>query len=466
MSKIYFLSYFAGGGGASLGAKMLGFKTLGIEIESEIAAVYQENIGDVVKSDVRSVDPYNLPIPFPEERLRRGDKLIVQYSPPCQEDSNANRKGDPYSSRANILRDIFWHLDVLQPDAIFLENVSGYINSKSGVFHDFCEFLRQRNYIIDYSVVDAADFGIPQNRERLILRAWQPQYKVKPLRKTHERNPVSDQLSLFNETPKLPWIGWYEAIADLIPNLKKTHLTNNQKARVEEKFSVTKYKFLIDTKNTRQGKSTIRPGDSPAFCVVSSGIPKALLVQRIGYSLHPQAREALTPSLTVMASWAEERKNYLNCVLDGEVYSLNHLTLARFQSFPDWYKWSSSTKVNVKIIEYWRALNFNMQQIINLSNLPSEKCLIYEEHAELFIPGYIGTFKISSNLESLLDKAILLEAIRLWIAAKNWQFWCTPVETEYGICIACSDRLYSTISQDYVYALFETYLKANKDEHC
>lgn len=352
MSKNFCLSYFAGGGGAALGAKYLGCETLGVELVPAIAKVYQQNIGEVVVGDVCKINPYKLEIPSPDERRRSGDKLIWQLSPPCQEDSGANGNGNPLSARGMILGEISWHLDVFQPDGIFLENVPNYVNSKSGVFQKFCQLLIDKNYFVEWAIIDCADFGVPTNRIRLILRARKREHgKLPPFRKTHAKYITDGQLNLLSECNQDKWVSWYEAIKDLLPTLKPSKLTQKQK------------------------ESIIRNQDKPAFTVVANSRVKAILIQRFGYSKLPQLRTDELPAWTVLAGMSDDgkpnkqqrngiRTKFMDCLINEEnrtsdihdfldnadVRSLNHLAIARFQSFPNDYIWDDDLQVNNKII--------------------------------------------------------------------------------------------------------------------
>ena len=382
MSRNFCLSYFAGGGGASLGAKYLGYETLGVEFIPAIAKVYQQNIGEVVVGDVCKINPYELEVPSPDDRRRSGDKLIWQLSPPCQEDSGINSNGNPLSARGMILGEISWHLDIFQPDGIFLENVPNYANSKSGVFQKFCQLLIDKNYFVEWVIVDCADFGVPTNRNRLVLRARKREYgELPPLRKTHAKHAIEGQLNMLGEPAKAKWVSWYEAIKDLLPTLKPSKLTQKQKESIIKKGLKVKngsfYSTLLDTKNYNFDRTlTARTQDEPAFTVITDTKIKAILIQRFGYSKLPQIRRNNLPAWTVLAGMSDDgkpnklgrngiRTKFMDCLINqgsrtndihefldnADVRSLNHLAIARFQSFPDDYIWDSDDlQINNKII--------------------------------------------------------------------------------------------------------------------
>ncbi|RUR74901.1 DNA cytosine methyltransferase [Chlorogloeopsis fritschii PCC 6912] len=330
--KKYALVYFSGAGGTSLGAIAAGYKTIGIEIDAAIASLYKTNCGEVVVGDVTTIDPASL-APSPEERRREGSYLVWQISPPCQEFSRANNNQDKTSVRATILENITKHLKILLPDFVWLENVPEYCYSPAYI--NFCNSLRSLNYSLSHQIVNAADFGVPQSRKRLIMIAAKQGWGVPLLTPTHTQFPLPQ---LFGDN-FLPWVGWYEAIKDLILELPKSELTEKQKAAI---------------------------ADYPH---------QNLLVERIGYYEKPKVALSSLPCWTLRASLGDDgkggdRTKVIDVVLsDGDVRSLNNRSLARLQSFPDWYQWSGKASVDIRGIgnSVPPLLSQKIFEVINLS---------------------------------------------------------------------------------------------------
>jgi site-specific DNA-cytosine methylase len=385
---IYYLSYFCGGGGAAIAAKQLGYKTFGIDFDPEVAEIYKNNVGEIMVADLATVNPQNIPIPTAAERRRNGDILIWQLSPPCQEYSKANNKKNHKSDRATILDKLHWHFDYLQPDAVWLENVTDYEFSRP--FQDFVKFLNSRNFICHHQVLNAADFGVPQSRERLILRAWKQEFGfLPPVVKTHSKNP-EPTLSLFGDKPLSQWVGWYESVKDLLPTLPTVTLTDRQRDAIAAKFrseavlvdsdnaSSTKsggHKtrtllepsfvvtagmsrpkvFLVDSDNQNSKGYTTKTGGEPSFtCTTGMTRPKAVLVQRIGSSKKLCVRNKNEPVWTITAGLAQDdkgnsRNQLINSWIEGDVRSLNTQAIARLQSFPD-YIWTEKFSTNIRAI--------------------------------------------------------------------------------------------------------------------
>lgn len=211
-----FASLFSGGG-ADIGAFLAGLKPIwAVEIEPQVASIYATNIKHypIVKS-ITQVDP---------RQLERPD--VLWASPPCQAYSIARDKNLPSRDDADIGLAIIPFLEILQPPTFILENVEAYRKSK--VFFAIVDALYRLGYWANWEVLNAADFGVPQTRRRLILLAVKNGF-VPPL--PHPQK----------------WCGWYEAIADLIPKLQTVELAAWQLKRLQpDKLPDS---FLIDSKN-------------------------------------------------------------------------------------------------------------------------------------------------------------------------------------------------------------------------
>jgi DNA (cytosine-5)-methyltransferase 1 len=150
------LDLFAGCGGLSLGFEAAGFKTIGYEMDSLAASTYQKNIGSVchaVKLDLDFIYP---------------KAEIVIGGPPCQPFSvGGDQKG------INDSRDGFpVFIDAvkkLRPRVFLFENVRGLLYSNKWYFELVIEELHKIGYIIDYKLLNAVNYGVPQNRERLFV---------------------------------------------------------------------------------------------------------------------------------------------------------------------------------------------------------------------------------------------------------------------------------------------------------
>jgi DNA (cytosine-5)-methyltransferase 1 len=158
------LDLFAGCGGLSLGFEAAGFKTIGYEIDSVAHETYNRNL----KGKCHAVK-LNLDFEYP-------DADIIIGGPPCQPFSlRGTRKGK------NDARDGFpIFIDAIkkvQPQILVFENVRGLLYSSRKYFEKILFELRNLGYIIDYKLLNAVDYGVPQNRERLFVVGHRAKFK-------------------------------------------------------------------------------------------------------------------------------------------------------------------------------------------------------------------------------------------------------------------------------------------------
>jgi DNA (cytosine-5)-methyltransferase 1 len=150
------LDLFAGCGGLSLGFEAAGFKSTGIEMDADCCDTYNNNLkGECIKETL-TLDSH-----VPEAD-------IVIGGPPCQPFSVRGKQQGLKDSRngfpvfINTIRKI-------RPKAWLFENVRGLMYKNRAYLEEVLEELRQLGYIVEPRLLNAAEFGVPQNRERLIV---------------------------------------------------------------------------------------------------------------------------------------------------------------------------------------------------------------------------------------------------------------------------------------------------------
>lgn len=166
-----------------LGIEAVGFRLTGtIEIDELARSSVHANrngqwpvVGHDIADFASSVRPDDL-------GLERRELSLLAAAPPCQPFSKAaqwsrtSRVGID-DRRADCLHDLIHLIDVFLPEAILLENVPGFISGKNSaidVLERHLDEINDRNstgYRLETSVLDAADFGVPQHRRRAIVVA-------------------------------------------------------------------------------------------------------------------------------------------------------------------------------------------------------------------------------------------------------------------------------------------------------
>lgn len=173
------LSLFSGAGGMDIGVVQAGFDVLAcIEVdryacETLRAAVARERREtQVIESDIRKVNPSEL---MPHLALEPGGLDLLFGGPPCQSFSQIGKQHSLNDERGLLLFEMTRFAEAFRPKAIMIEQVKGMLTAKDergirgGVFQRLLSHLRQLGYKPRTQVLLAADYGVPQMRERVFV---------------------------------------------------------------------------------------------------------------------------------------------------------------------------------------------------------------------------------------------------------------------------------------------------------
>jgi len=163
--KFTAVDLFSGCGGLSLGLRRAGFTiTAAVEINPLAAQTYRSNHRGTVliQSDIRKITGRKM---WQATGLAVGKLDLLAGCPPCQGFSRIRRHGE-LDPRNDLLFEFLRITRALRPKVVLLENVPGLIRDKR--FFLFIERLESYGYCCKWGVLDAADFGVPQRRKRLI----------------------------------------------------------------------------------------------------------------------------------------------------------------------------------------------------------------------------------------------------------------------------------------------------------
>lgn len=149
------LDLFAGCGGLSLGFEAAGFKTIGYEFEESAVSTYNSNMVGICQ-----LQKLETGFAYPEAD-------IIIGGPPCQPFSVfGNQKGmDDARDGFPIFIDAIRRV---RPKAFIFENVRNLLYSHKWYFDIIVKELEKLGYIVEYKCLNAVNYGVPQNRERLI----------------------------------------------------------------------------------------------------------------------------------------------------------------------------------------------------------------------------------------------------------------------------------------------------------
>lgn len=210
------ISLFSGAGGLDLGLTLAGHRVVWAnDIDEDAATTYRHNIGPEIElASVESIDPKKLPA---------ADVVVGGF--PCQGFSQANMnrwEGDERNALFKYFVDV---LRAKQPKYFIAENVRGLLSLGGGlVLQQILKSFARSGYRVTFRVLNAADFGVPQNRNRVIFLGTRRD--VDPARDldfpipTHARPKIAASLGL------LPWVGVGPILREL-PDVTARHRLSN-----------------------------------------------------------------------------------------------------------------------------------------------------------------------------------------------------------------------------------------------
>lgn len=157
------IDLFAGCGGLSLGFERAGFDVIGYEIDTDCCQSYNNNL----KGKCHNI------------KLTRDFEItgadIIIAGPPCQPFSLRGKQKGVEDSRNGF--PIFLEaIKKNRPKICLFENVKGLLLKNKPYFDELIAELENLDYKVDYSIVNAVDYEVPQNRERVIVVAHKGNY--------------------------------------------------------------------------------------------------------------------------------------------------------------------------------------------------------------------------------------------------------------------------------------------------
>ncbi len=170
------IDLFCGCGGLSLGFQRAGYNILaGLDIDETALKTYSHNL----KTLGLNIDLSNSLFVNEVKKKIKGKKIdVLVGGPPCQGFSLTGTRilNDP---RNSLFKSFFQSIDVFKPKIVLLENVKG-INTLYGgvVIKEIISEFEIRGYNTNYSLLNASDFGVPQNRERFFIIASKTNNKI------------------------------------------------------------------------------------------------------------------------------------------------------------------------------------------------------------------------------------------------------------------------------------------------
>lgn len=157
------VSIFSGGGGLDLGFKSEGYDIIwAIDNNQNAVDTYKTNIGNhIICEDINSIDVKSIP---------QAD--VVIGGPPCQSFSLAGKRHTE-DARGQLVWKYIEIIKHLQPKAFVFENVTGLLSARNSkkekIIDKLTETFESIGYHLEKQIVNAADYGVPQRRRRVLL---------------------------------------------------------------------------------------------------------------------------------------------------------------------------------------------------------------------------------------------------------------------------------------------------------
>jgi len=160
--KLKVVGLFSGCGGLDLGFKQAGFDIVWAnDFNLDAVKTYQRNIGNhIVCGDITEISSSEIPDDF--------DVLLGGF--PCQGFSIANSKRNMGDKRNFLYLEMLRIIRDKKPKFFVAENVKGLLSMEKGkVIEMIVSDFKKIGYDVDYKVLKASDYGVPQNRERVVI---------------------------------------------------------------------------------------------------------------------------------------------------------------------------------------------------------------------------------------------------------------------------------------------------------
>jgi DNA (cytosine-5)-methyltransferase 1 len=221
--------------------------------------------------------------------------------PPCQSWSEAGAHRGIEDKRGRLFHEYVRLIEAKQPLFFVAENVSGILSKRhDGAFQRILESFTEIGYNVSYGLLNANDYGVPQDRERVIIVGYQTQVGKFFLPPSEAEEYVAPVLK------------------DAIWDLRKTAKPAKDGNRANSRLAVANHEYLVmDYSPMFMSRNRVRGWNEPSFTVQASGRQAPL---------HPQA-----PPMTRLSA---EKREFVR----GKENLYRRLTVreaARVQTFPD-----------------------------------------------------------------------------------------------------------------------------------
>lgn len=280
MKKYTYMDLFAGAGGMSLGFDNAGFKNLlAVEFKKDFAETYKKNFPrhNLIVDDIKNVTEQQIYDIIKNEKVD-----VIIGGPPCQGFSIAGNIGRNFidDDRNRLFKEFVRFVKIIKPRVFVLENVAAMERHDKGkTIKEIVSSFKEIGYDIKYKVLNAVNFGVPQERRRIFIVGTLGENNFEYPQEINKIVTVKDAI---DDLPKLE-----NGETSEIPN----HTAMKHSAQMLEKMS-----YVSDGGNRNDIPENLRPksGDSRKYIRYDSKKPSFCVTGDMRKIFHYSQNRALT----------------------------------------------------------------------------------------------------------------------------------------------------------------------------
>jgi DNA (cytosine-5)-methyltransferase 1 len=323
VAKYKIVDLFAGVGGLSYGFSVRDeFEIImANEIDTDISKAYTINHPNV---KMLNCDINDLTEDMIKEAIGANVIDLVVGGPPCQSYSTLGKRR--LDDRANLFMQYKRVLGIIRPKAFIFENVTGIMSMDGGnLFKNVRREFEELGYILKYKVLNAVDYGVPQQRERVILVGFLNENNYEYPKPTHGEG-------------LLPYVSLKDAIGDL-PAIAGGETDNTYTKEPDNDFLMFVRKggatALIEHSAPKNGEHLVRLMKALKDGQSKNDLPEDIR-PKSGYGNTYAKLWWDRPSTTITRNFACPSSS--RCIHPRDSRAMSIREGARLQSFPDDYK--------------------------------------------------------------------------------------------------------------------------------
>ena len=340
---------FSGAGGLTFGFY---YKLIGDEfIENEnceivfanewdkcAAEAFRKNFPSInmINKDIKSLTEKEI-----KENIADKEIDLIIGGPPCQSYSTIGRR--KYDDKAKMYEEYYRLLSIIKPKMFLFENVKGMLSMKNPNGGKVIEDIKKRfdsiEYEIDFKVLDAADYGVPQHRERVFIIGWRKDLDIKWSFDNIEKS--KKQISIKQAINDLPSV----SAGTNITSYNGKQPTNSYQKLMRKHAKILSCHFspvygdkiqtvinhVIQGKGKNYINELVNKGIIPKEYRLTSGYDNTY-----GRLIENQPSTTITNNMSTPSG--------LRCIHYRENRALTPREGARIQSFPDWFEFVGTKK--------------------------------------------------------------------------------------------------------------------------